>query len=268
MYPRILEFGPFELFGRTIGPLGIYSYGLMLALGFLTANVILRREYQRRSFDPEVVNNIILYAILGGLFGAKAYSAIENWQGFVQDPLGSFFSGSGLVWYGGLLVGAAAVFYVIWRSDVPTLPGIDSMGPVLILGYAFGRMGCLLSGDGDYGPPSDLPWALSFPNGTVPPDYYGFDHFQRMHPTPLYEIILCLIIFAFLWRIRKNYEAQPGFLFGAYLILAAFERIITEFWRLTPKVALGFTMAQWLSLLMIALGAWMIWRSRKHTAES
>ncbi len=264
MYPKIIEFGPFEIFGRVVGPLGIYSYGLMLALGFLTTSILLRREYQRRGFDPEIVNNIVLYAIIGGLFGAKAYSAIENWQELLKDPIGSFFSGSGLVWYGGLAVGSLAVWYVIWRSDVPTLAGIDVLGPMLALGYAFGRMGCLLSGDGDYGPPTSLPWGLSFPNGTVPPSALGFDRYARMHPTPIYEMILMLIIVAILWRIRKQYEERHGFLFGLYLILAAAERIITEFWRLTPKVALGMTMAQWLSLIMIPIGIWLIWHSRKR----
>ena len=140
MYPTILNFGTFEIFGRTI-PLAIHSYGLMLALGFLAANFLLYREYRRREFDTELVNRIILAAILGGIFGAKGYSAIENWRGFLQDPFGSFFSGSGLVWYGGLAVGSLAVWFVIWRSDVPTLAGIDSLGPVLALGYAFGRFG-------------------------------------------------------------------------------------------------------------------------------
>lgn len=268
MYPKIVEFGPFEFFGRSIGPIGIYSYGLMLALGFLTTNILLRREYERRGIDPDLANNIILGAIVGGLFGAKAYSAIENWRGFLEDPLGSFLSGSGLVWYGGLFMGAMVVLVLIWRSRTPMLYAIDPIGPMLAIGYAFGRMGCLLSGDGDYGPPTDLPWGISFPNGTVPPDALGFDRYERMHPTPIYEIILMSIAFAILWRGRKKYESQPGFLFGLYLILAGVERLITEFWRLTPEVALGLTMAQWMSFGLMIIGAVLIWNSRRRASPA
>ena len=136
------------------------------------------------------------------------------------------------------------------------MPVIDIVAPMLLLGYSFGRMGCFLSGDGDYGPPSDLPWAMAFPNGTVPT-------MERVHPTPIYEIIMCLIAFAYLWRIRKITRG-PGWMFGMFLILSGIERIIAEFWRLTARIAFDFlTVAQIIGVLTIIIGIYLIIRSKK-----
>lgn len=331
MYPIILE----------IGPIHIYSYGLMMALAFIITSLLLRKEFERREINPELAHSITLVAIVCGVIGAKAYSAIESWPwnlsgilrlswyilvvaiGFfifrflfrkvfiekIESPeltnsisftlavggavgvigylilanwdnlsAGFFTSmmGSGLVWYGGFIFAAIAILEIIIRSKNPILNIIDCLGPLLILGYAFGRMGCFLAGDGDYGQPSDLPWAMSFEKGVVPtpPGVH-------VHPTPLYEIIFCLAIFAFLWQIRKRKEHPPGFIFSAYLILAGIERFITEFWRRTPVIAfdlaknqlqfigrsgfdikfkfyLGLSVAQIISLIMIAVGIWLI----------
>jgi len=133
---------------------------------------------------------------------------------------------------------------------------LDIIAPLLILGYTFGRMGCFLSGDGDYGPPSDLPWAMAFPNGTVPT-------IEKVHPTPLYEIIFCLAIFAFLWRIRKR-NLHTGWMFGMYLILSGIERFITEFWRVTQKVLFNsISMAQIIGIFAIIIGIILVLHSRK-----
>jgi prolipoprotein diacylglyceryltransferase len=138
-----------------------------------------------------------------------------------------------------------------------------------------------LAGDGDYGPPSDLPWAMSFENGVVPTPPNVL-----VHPTPLYEFIFCLAIFAFLWKIRRRKEHLPGFIFGAYLFLAGVERFITEFWRRTPVIAFdlaknqlqiiernsfdikfsfyfGLSVHQITSLVIMGIGIWLILRSRK-----
>ena len=136
---------------------------------------------------------------------------------------------------------------------------IDLIAPLLILGYAFGRMGCFLSGDGDYGPPTTLPWGMAFPNGTVPT-------IEKVHPTPLYEIALSLMIFAFLWKMRKR-DMPTGMMFGIYLILAGAERFVTEFWRLTSVVALGMTVAQIISSVLMIAGIVMVLRLRRGGAE-
>ena len=176
-----------------IGPIKIYSYGLMMAMAFLVAGFLLRRELKRAGLPVDMGDLIVIGAVLGGIIGAKLYSLIEN----LDDPdalsLRSFFSGAGLVWYGGFIGGTIAVVAIIHLKRAPLLETLDLLAPMLILGYAFGRMGCFLSGDGCYGPPTDLPWGMAFPNGTVPT-------LERVHPAPLYEITMSLVIFAFLWK--------------------------------------------------------------------
>jgi phosphatidylglycerol:prolipoprotein diacylglycerol transferase len=246
MFPVLLE----------IGRIKVYSYGLMLALGFIVSGVILRREYKRIGLSADLGDTIIIAALFGGIFGAKVYSVIEAVREYGLVSLKDFFSGSGLVWYGGLIGGTIAVVIGIKLKRLPILPIIDIVAPALLLGYSFGRMGCFLSGDGDYGPPSDLPWAMAFPNGTVPT-------IERVHPTPIYEIIMCLIVFAYLWRIRKITRG-PGWMFGMFLILSGIERIIAEFWRLTARIAFDFiTGAQIIGAITIIIGIYLIARSKK-----
>ncbi|MFC1716421.1 prolipoprotein diacylglyceryl transferase [Candidatus Poribacteria bacterium] len=241
-----------------IGPLSIYSYGLMMALGFLVAGFFLKRELKRAGLPVDMGDLIVIAAVLGGVIGAKLYSIMES----LNDPnalsLRSIFSGSGLVWYGGFIGGTLAVLAVIRLKRASILEVLDLLAPLLILGYAFGRMGCFLSGDGDYGPPTDLPWGMAFPNGTVPT-------LERVHPTPLYEILILSVMFAFLWKIRKR-STPKGWNFGLYLILGGVERFITEFWRLTSVVALGMTMAQIIGIISIAVGAALMLYPRKSEA--
>jgi phosphatidylglycerol---prolipoprotein diacylglyceryl transferase len=246
MFPVIFEMGRIK----------VYSYGLMLALGFIVSGIILRREYKRIGLSPDLGDTVIIAALLGGIFGAKVYSVIEGIKEYGIYSLKDFFSGAGLVWYGGLIGGTIAVVIGIKLKRLPILPVIDIVAPMLLLGYSFGRMGCFLSGDGDYGPPSDLPWAMAFPNGTVPT-------IERVHPTPLYEITMCLIAFAYLWKIRKK-NRGPGWMFGMFLILSGIERIIAEFWRITAKIAFDFlTVAQIIGVLTIIIGIYLINRSKK-----
>jgi len=240
VFPVILE----------IGAIKIYSFGLMVALSFLITGALFRKELKRIGLSPQLGDYIVISAMIGGIFGAKVYSVIEGYIKYGEISLRDFFSGSGLVWYGGFIAGTIAVLIVIKLSHVPIIKVIDITAPLLILGYAIGRMGCFLSGDGDYGPPTDLPWGMAFPNGTVPT-------LERVHPTPLYEIIFSLGIFAFLWKMRKR-DLPSGWMFGMYLILAGVERFSMEFWRLTTKIAYGLTVAQFVSIIAIIFGGVMV----------
>lgn len=235
MYPEILKIGPFTL----------HSFGLMLAISFLVASFIVRSELQRKGQSPILTNDILLAAIIGGVIGAKVYYLIEQWHDFVQHPLSMFLSGSGLVWYGGLILGAVAVIFVLVIRRVSVAITADVGAPALAIGYAFGRMGCFLNGD-DYGRPTTLPWGMSFPNGAPPTT-------NLVHPTQIYEILLSLGIFAVLWSIRKQ-KRPDGFFFWLYLVLAGMERFIIEFWRTTRVVGLGLTTAQIISIIMIFVG--------------
>jgi phosphatidylglycerol:prolipoprotein diacylglycerol transferase len=250
MYPDILKIGPFSL----------HSFGLMAMLGFLIPTLIMRREFSRKGMDPELANNISVAAIIGGFIGARLYYIFEHWQDFLQHPSDYIFSGAGLVWYGGFFGGALAVIWLVHYYKVSFWKAADVVGPQLLLGQAFGRMGCLLAADGDYGPPSDLPWAMAFPKGVVPTDV-------PVHPTPLYEMIFLLTFFAILWKIRHR-PYPDGTFFGLYFICVGITRFTTEFWRTTPKILFGWmSLAQMISIGMIITGLVIIISRRRHEDE-
>ena len=247
MYPTIIDFGP----------VGIHSYGLMLATAFITVVFVIQSDLKRRGFVPELASTIVMAAAIGGIVGAKLYSALLDGQITFHE----LFSTSGLVWYGGFIGGCLAVIIVVLRSPNPFLPTIDIVGPTVILGYGIGRIGCLLAGDGDYGPPSDLPWAMAFPNGTVPTDV-------PVHPTPIYETLMSFAFFGILWSQRRRLEETPGVLFGASLVALGVERFIAEFWRITPRVLGWMTAAQFFSIAAFIVGIGLIFwmHNRPHVA--
>ena len=240
-----------------IGPLKIGSYGVMVAIAFLTCTWLLRKEFQRKNFPPDWANTIIVVAAISGIIGARIYFILEYFDDFLHDPLGMIFSGSGLTWYGGFILAFIAVIITLRRLPAPTLVLVDLISPLLLLGYGIGRIGCLLAGDGDYGPPSHLPWAMAFPNGLVPTDV-------PVHPTPIYETIFSLILFSILWKNRKR-EYPTGAMLGAMLIFYGIERFVAEFWRVTPKILWGWmSMAQILSIIAILGGSiWIIYLYNK-----
>lgn len=245
-----------------IGPVTVGSYSVMMALGFLVTCVLLHRELNRRGVNGNLGIYLTVATILGGITGAKLWWLVEHPASFSADPLGSLLRGGGLVWNGGLILGATAVIITCLVHKKPVLMIIDSMGPLILLGYAFGRMGCFVSGDGDYGPPSNLPWAMAFPNGLVPTPPS-----VRVHPTPLYEIAVTLMAFLYLRSIRMKRENRQGYLFGMYLILSGCGRFVTEFWRLTPMTPFGLTVPQTVSLLMILSGIMLIRFALSHNQK-
>ena len=249
MYPTIIDFGHIGNFG----PIGIHSYGLMLATAFITSVFVIQHELKRRGFVSDVAATIVIVAAFGGIVGAKIYAALLDGEITLEE----LFSTSGLVWYGGFIGGCLGVFIVVHLSPNPTLATIDIIGPTLLLGYGIGRIGCLLAGDGDYGPPSDLPWAMAFPNGTVPTDV-------PVHPTPIYETLISFTFFGILWSQRRKLEVVPGVLFGASLILLGVERFFAEFWRITPRVWGWMTGAQFFSIIAFIVGIIIIFWARSR----
>ena len=179
-----------------------------------------------------------------------AVASAAHWEESKDDLLGSIFSGSGLVFYGGLLGGALAVLaWAKWRG---VLDGktFDLAAPGLAAAYAIGRIGCQLAGDGDYGIPWDGPWAMAYPNGTVPTDV-------PVHPTPVYETIVMGIVTVVLWRWRHRF--RPGNLFALWAVFAGAERFLVEFIRRNEEVVAGLTQPQLISIAMIlAGGAWIV----------
>lgn len=243
-----------------IGPLKLYSFGLMVVMAFLFGGWLTTRELARRKIAPAHLEGFPLGALVGGVVGARLYYLLEHLSDLLRDPRGSLFSGSGLTWYGGAIGGALTVLIWARRKRQPLWTVCDAFAPGLAACYAIGRIGCQLAGDGDYGPPSDLPWAMAYPKGVVPTTV-------PVHPTPVYELLAMGLVTWMLWRLRLR-PWSPGRLFGVYLMLAGLERLLAEFVRVNPRVALGLSTAQWLSVAAFVLGAWIFAARRRAPTVS
>jgi phosphatidylglycerol---prolipoprotein diacylglyceryl transferase len=240
-----------------IGPVPIHLFGIFLALGFLAGSWVVGQEFERKGYDPALASSLLVWAAVGGLVAARLWIIVDAWDRFVAAPLEFVLTGGGFVWYGGLLGGTLAVTIFFRRNGIPWLVGADAVAPALALGQAIGRIGCQLSGDGDWGAETTLPWGMAYPYAVV-----GWDKAPgvRVHPTPVYEMALYLAIFAVLWRTRREPSAD-GSTFAWYLVLASLARFAVEFVRVNPRVALGLTEAQWTALALgLAGGAFLIVR--------
>jgi phosphatidylglycerol:prolipoprotein diacylglycerol transferase len=194
-------------------------------------------------------------ALIGGVVGSRLYFIVENYDSVSDDLVGNLFSGSGLVWYGGIIGGALAVLAWAWYRGFLGLALLDLAAPALALGYAIGRVGCQLSGDGDYGRAWDGPWAMSYPEGTVPTE-------EAVHPTPVYETLAMGLGAWILWQLRDRF--RPGVLFALYLVYAGAERFLIEFLRRNEDAALGLTAAQLESIAIVAVGTGFILLVRRR----
>src|SRR5688500_1651006 len=238
-----------------IGPVTLQTFGLMFALGFIGAGVLLAKRFTELGKPPDWAYEMVFVALIGGIVGARVDFLIQNWSEVSDDLLGNIFSGSGLVWFGGAIGGAlAVVLWARWRGMFGWVIADIAAAP-LALGYAIGRIGCQLSGDGDYGIPWDGPWAMAYPAGTVPTT-------EEVHPTPVYEAIAVGAIAWLLWRLRDAFTT--GMLFALYLVLSGTERLLVEFIRRNDEVFLGLTQPQVISLAMIVAGAsWIAVRASR-----
>ena len=245
MFPELVRIGPFV----------IYSFGFMMAMGFLVGAYLLRREFQRVGEDPDLAYEIITAAAIGGIVGAKVYYLLDNWKFTASDPWGMIFSGSGLVWYGGLIGGTVGVVWWLRRRRKAIGRMCNTIIPHLALGQAFGRLGCFLVGD-DYGVPSSLPWAVAFPKG-VPPTL------DTVHPTQIYEATLLLGIFLVL-RSQMRREIPGWSLVYGYCVLAGMQRFFVEFIRTNEVAAAGMTLAQLISIALIVIGAAGLFQLRRN----
>ncbi len=263
-----------------LGPLTIYSFGLMVATAFLTANWLLNAELKRKAFPQheQLGSSITLLALIGGIFGAKLFHLLENPSFFFADPIGSLFSGEGLTFFGGLITSIVMIMIYLKKKNIPFLGVADAAGPSLMIAYGIGRIGCQLAGDGDYGIPTDHSFGMSYPEGMVStlsarnPELVGY--FQQLfpgrpipediivHPTPVYETLTAFVFFGILWVLRKK-DFAMGQLFGVYLILAGIERFFVEFLRMNP-LYIGLSQAQWISVALAITGT-ILFLSRKKS---
>jgi phosphatidylglycerol---prolipoprotein diacylglyceryl transferase len=249
------------------GPILVPTFGLMIAAAMLVAFYLLRADMARRGLAPRdstTAEMFVAVPALVGIVGAKLYHVLETPRELLADPLGQLFSRYGLAWFGGLIAGFAAFVWLARRQKFPLLEVFDAGSAAAALGYGIGRIGCLLSGDGDYGTPTSLPWGMSFPHGLVPTT-------DRVHPTPIYELIAACVIAWILWRLgtrqlasRGSTDRLPaGTVFAAYLLLTGVARFLVEFIRINPRSFLGMTNAQAASVVSVIAGAALWWHVRK-----
>lgn len=239
----------------------------------------------------ELMSSILIWAAVFGFIGAKVFNALENWGDFMRDPVGMLISFSGLTFYGGLICGGAAVLYIANKHGVKPLTMLDIGGPGMMLSYAIGRIGCQMSGDGDWGIPNLAPkpgwlswapnwmWSFNFPhnvnqmdpNNHIPGCIGNFCNqlLLPVYPTSFYECIVCLLLFFFLWQIRHSIKT-PGVLFGVYLILNGLERFFIELIRVNTRYTIGslsFTQAELIALLLVIAGIGLIMYARKNSGK-
>lgn len=260
-----------------VGSLAIPTFGLMVASAMVCAYFVLRADILRRGLAPDknsaaaMAEAFIALPCLSGIIGAKLYHELQSPGEFFAHPLQQFFSQYGFAWFGGLIAGFSAYLWLARMRKIPILEMLDAGSPAAALGYGIGRIGCLLSGDGDYGIPTSLPWGMSFPNGLVPTT-------ARVHPTPIYEFLAACAIAWWLWRYGSKQisaraarsdagVARAGVIFAAYLILTGVERFLIEFIRINPRSALGMSNAQTAALLSMIAGiaiGWYLSQRSKH----
>ncbi|HYK81823.1 MAG TPA: prolipoprotein diacylglyceryl transferase [Gemmatimonadales bacterium] len=254
---------PFTL---QLGPLAITGYGLMMMVAFVMAGWAIQLDLRQRGLNEEYAADIVLAAVVGGIVGAKV------WYVLLSGDWNALFRRGGFVWYGGFLGGLVAVVLNGWRKGVSTRWTLELTAAALPLGHALGRVGCFLVND-DYGIPSTLPWAMKFPEGLPPTTVANLEQMHvtfppntnpaqlvAVHPTQLYETALLMLVFWWLWRLRRHGHGT-GWLFGLYLVLGGAERFLAELVRAKDDRLLGpFTLAQVTSVVLMLAGLYLLRR--------
>lgn len=236
MYPVLFRIGEFE----------ITSFGVMVAVAALVGLWLFRRELVR-SHVPLEAADAGLWGVAGGLAGAKLLWIAEH---VGEQPVAALlFARGGLSWYGGLVGGVGAGLIVLVWHRLPITATLAAATPALAFGHLLGRIGCFLVGD-DYGRPSDLPWAIAFPEGLPPTTV-------PVHPTQVYEALFLGWLGWMLLRWRRRGTSDRVVL-GRYLVLAGTARFVIEFIRVNERVALGLTVAQWVSLALAFAGVALV----------
>ena len=299
MYPRVSDL-LYDLFGVE-SPIPLYSFGLMVATALVVGAWITRRELDRKyalgqvepvrikekdkrgreklvAASPSVlVWTMIAISAVAGVVGAKLFNIVDFWDQFAANPVRYLFSGSGLTYLGGLLFATLGVAWYARRRGIRWGPLADAIAPASMLGYGIGRIGCYLSGDGDWGVCSDLAakpswipgplWSETFPNNFLGVDVLTWGGGERgvetctlppgvadgVYPTMLYETFMAAVLAGLLWAMRKH-PFKAGWLFMVYLVMTGAERFLIEFIRINREWAFGLSQSQWLSIAMMIAG--------------
>lgn len=241
-----------------LGPLAVHWYGVMAALGYLASVLVMLRLRKHAGLEAEQVFDLSMITIIGGLLGARVFYVIQFWSrdGFASDPLMILrIDKGGLVFYGGFICAIVGILIYCMRKKFSILKVMDIMAPGLAAGHAFGRIGCFLQGC-CFGKPSELPWAVTFPQGTLPaikfPDISALPPCSSaLHPVQLYECVANIVLFGVLFMLAGRMKA--GRMAALYLIGYGVVRLSTEFFRGDhTDFAFGvFTPSQTISLFFL-----------------
>ena len=262
---------------------GNFFGGILIALASLyikwsdnkKQKLTIPKTIEKTLHPYEIVGNLTMIAAVSGVIGAKIFHNLENFDLFLSDPIGQLLSFSGLTFYGGLIFGAISVIWYANKFNIKIKHLIDSSAPALMLAYGIGRIGCQMSGDGDWGIVNLAPkpqwmdflpdwmWSYTFPhnviNAGIPIDgcvgNFCYQLANPVWPTAFYEVIMSLILFGILWFLRKRITI-PGMLFFIYFIFNGIERFFIEKVRVNTEYNIlgGITQAEIISFLLILSG--------------
>lgn len=260
MYPRLFSLPPFDLLGKHIDSLTLHTYGVLLAIAFLTGLYVAGREARRAGLDPARITDLGVYVLIAGLLGAKLMLVIVDWRHYAEQPgdLWTIFQ-SGGVFYGGLLAAFPVAWWYTSKHQLPGWRTADVLAPGVAIGQSLGRLGCFAAGC-CHGKPTDVPWAVRF-RDVYAARTSGTPMDTPLHPTQIYESIATALICAFLlWLVpRKKFQGQVVM---SYVVLYAIARFTIEFWR--GDASRGFVFSELLStsqfiaivMVLAAAAAW------------
>jgi phosphatidylglycerol:prolipoprotein diacylglycerol transferase len=279
----------FSVQGSTSGAVIGLVLGLAYGLYLKKTNPFTELVEEEQEVKPqELTANLLLISAGAGLFGAKIFHQLENWDTFIADPMGQVLSGGGLTFYGGLICGAAAVIIYVKQYGIKTGIIADAMAAPLMLAYGIGRIGCHTSGDGDWGIVNlnskpdflrflpDWMWAYTYPNNVIragermaectdPLGVYCYELANPVYPTAVYEAIMGIILFTIIWKLRNSFS-KPGMLFSLYLVFNGLERFSIEKIRINNELYNGLTQAEMISAGLVVLGlSLFFWLKNRKT---
>src|SRR6266540_4415043 len=250
MYPRLFE----------IGPITVYTYGLLLALAYLGGLQLALVRARQRGLDPTRIMDLGIWIIVSALVGAKAMLLLVEWDHFSKNPSELLsLAQSGGVFYGGLILAVAVALWYLWRHKMPMWTVCDVFAPGIALGHVVGRLGCLMAGC-CYGRPTDLPWGITFTDHFANANV-GTPLGMALHPTQLYEAGAELLVLIFLLTTEKRGRPFAGRTFWSYMFLYGVSRFIIEIYRGDPR---GFVLggalstSQFISVLLVPLSLIML----------
>ena len=265
-----------DAFGVDV-PLPIPTFGLMVGIAFFVGLRVATIETKRLlpMQSANFMDNAGLIAFFTGLVGARLFHLLEHPREFMADPMAMLFSRGGFTIFGGLIVGTISGLAYARAKRAPIAPLLDAVAPAIMLSYAIGRIGCQISGDGDWGiaanlaaKPDWLPtwfWAQTYDGNiagvVIPP--------PGVYPAPIYETLMSLVGFGILWTLRRHRHA-PGWLFGVYLLLTGVERFLIELIRVNATYdlfGLQVTQAQIIAVACVLGGIILIWRRAKPRGD-